>query len=82
MDFGSPNARVSLVMLYGSAAGVGFSDQSDVDIAFVAEKGVEISLETLLSMNAELQLQLHRDVDLVDIRAIGGLLHPSCPEPY
>jgi predicted nucleotidyltransferase len=73
-DYFSSRSDIRLAMLYGSAAGDLFSGQSDVDIAVESADG-EIPLDALFSMNAELQLLLHRDVDLVDIRTIGGLLH-------
>lgn len=66
-------SNIILVILYGSITDEQFSNQSDVDIAIAGETSP--SFEYLLNINSELQILLERDIDLLDIKKIKGLLH-------
>ena len=63
---------IILAVLYGSAARNGLSAHSDVDLA-VAARG-KMSLPDRVELAMRLELQLKRQVDLVDLRAIEGLI--------
>lgn len=65
--------EMRLIVLYGSVAGQSFSLQSDVDIAVAGDE--IFPFEKMLEMNAELQMRLHRDIDLVDLLRVKGLIH-------
>jgi len=73
LNFFAMMPEIQMVVLYGSAAGQGLSPYSDVDIAVSGPD--RISPVRLLDMNVRLQILLKRDIDLVDIRTINGLLH-------
>ena len=64
---------IILAMLYGSCARGTETDKSDVDIAVAMSEALH--LDDRLSLQLELSLLLQREVDLVDIRKIAGLLH-------
>ena len=65
--------EIILAMLYGSCARGAETDRSDVDIAVAMAEA--LPLDDRLSLPLELSLLLKREVDLVDIRKITGLLH-------
>ncbi|MEL3901264.1 MAG: nucleotidyltransferase domain-containing protein [Treponema phagedenis] len=70
--FGS-RCEVILAILYGSYARGTETETSDVDIA-VAMSDV-MSLDTRLSLQLELSIFLKKEIDLVDINKITGLIH-------
>ena len=65
--------EIILAMLYGSCSRGAETETSDVDIA-VAMPTI-LSLDNRLSLQLELSLLLKKEIDLVDIRKIAGLLH-------
>ena len=70
--FGS-QPHIILAMLYGSCARGTETVKSDADIAVALSEA--LALEERLSLQLELSLLLKREIDLVDIRKITGLLH-------
>ena len=71
--FFDAKSEIILAMLYGSCARGTETDKSDVDIAVAMSEALH--LDDRLSLQLELSLLLQREVDLVDIRKIAGLLH-------
>lgn len=65
--------EIILAMLYGSYSRGTQTEASDVDIA-VAMSEI-LTLDDRLSLQLELSLLLNKEIDLVDIRKITGLLH-------
>lgn len=65
--------EIILAMLYGSCARGTETETSDVDIA-VAMSEI-LTLDDRLSLQLELSLLLKKEIDLVDIRKIMGLIH-------
>ena len=65
--------EIILAMLYGSCSRGTETNRSDVDIAVAMAEA--LPLDDRLSLQLELSLLLKREVDLVDIRKITGLLH-------
>ena len=65
--------EIILAMLYGSCSRGTETEKSDVDIA-VAMYEV-LSLDDRTSLQLDLSLFLKREIDLVDIRKISGVLH-------
>lgn len=65
--------EIILAMLYGSCARRTETETSDVDIAVAMPEA--LTLDDRLSLQLELSLLLKREIDLVDIRKIAGLLH-------
>lgn len=65
--------EIILAMLYGSYSRGTEIDKSDVDIAVAMPEA--LTLDERLSLQLELALLLKREIDLVDIRKITGLLH-------
>ncbi|NVP23139.1 type VII toxin-antitoxin system MntA family adenylyltransferase antitoxin [Treponema phagedenis] len=64
---------IILVLLYGSYARGSQTELSDVDIAVAAR--TDLSLDDFLTLRMELSLLFEKEIDLVDIRKIDGLLH-------
>jgi len=64
---------IILALLYGSCARGTETEKSDADIAVAMSK--PLSLDNRLSLQLELALFLKKEIDLVDIRKITGLLH-------
>ncbi len=71
--FSGSQSHIILAMLYGSCARGTETDKSDADIAVALSEA--LALEERLSLQLELSLLLKREIDLVDIRKITGLLH-------
>jgi len=65
--------EIILAMLYGSCARGTETEKSDADIAVAMSE--TLTLDERLSLQLELSSLLKREVDLVDIRKITGLLH-------
>jgi len=65
-----PDIRVAL--LFGSAASGRLTASSDVDLGVAAETA--LSMERRLEIAATLSRALGRDVDLVDMQAVSGLI--------
>ena len=65
--------EISAVIVYGSVAENRIKAHSDVDIAYTAVK--KLSMDEILTMNADLQILLRRDIDLVDLDQAKGLIH-------
>lgn len=65
--------EIILAMLYGSYARGTEHKNSDVDIAVAAHD--VLTLDYRLSLQLELSILLKKEIDLVDIRKIDGLLH-------
>ena len=71
--FFDAKTEIILAMLYGSCSRETETDKSDVDIAVAMPE--LLTLDDRLSLHLELSLLLKREIDLVDIRKITGLLH-------
>ena len=65
--------EIILAMLYGSCCRGTETNKSDVDIAVALPQALH--LDDRLSLQLELSLLLKREIDLVDVRKITGLLH-------
>lgn len=63
---------VPLVLVYGSAAKGAFGPESDVDIAIASAARLETDF--ILETKSALSIVLGREVDLVDLNAVDGLL--------
>jgi len=68
----SSDAEVVLAVLYGSVARDRAAPHSDVDVAIAAR--IPMSAEDRTTLAARLELRLRRTVDLVDLRAVDGLI--------
>lgn len=69
---GEPGIKVALV--YGSAAAGKMRPGSDVDVAVIFERPLD--MEARLALWGKLTGALHREVDLVDLYDLGGeILH-------
>lgn len=72
-DYFVSRSDVQLAIVFGSYAKGTFSEKSDVDIAvdfdFVDE---EQRLDKWLTMRAELELLLQKDIDLIDLKKTDG----------
>lgn len=62
--------RVRELSIFGSALGVGFRRESDVDVLVSFEPGADWSLLDLVGMRDELAAHFGRDVDLVEQEAL------------
>ena len=71
--FFDAKSEIILAVLYGSCSRGTETEKSDVDIAVAMPEALH--LDDRLSLQLELSLLLRREVDLVDIRKITGLLH-------
>jgi predicted nucleotidyltransferase len=65
--------NIHTVIVYGSLVERKFNRYSDIDIAIASHKTVEYP--ELLKINADLQILLHRNIDLVDLDKSKGLIH-------
>ena len=72
-NFFDSKPEIILVIIYGSYARGTETETSDVDIA-VAMSDV-MNLDARLSLQLELSILLKKEIDLVDIRKIKGLIH-------
>ena len=57
--------NINNVIIFGSIRNTSFNDESDIDIAVISEKPLDINTE--LKINLSLEEMLERDVDLIDI---------------
>lgn len=57
--------NIKNVIVFGSLYNGDFNEESDVDIAFIAEQSIPFSVE--LEITTELEEFLNREVDLIDI---------------
>ncbi|OQY35546.1 MAG: hypothetical protein B6241_01180 [Spirochaetaceae bacterium 4572_59] len=64
---------IHTVIVYGSVAGGNYGKESDVDIALASS--TPLGYKGLLRMNTDLQLKLHRNIDLIDLDKAKGLIH-------
>lgn len=58
--------QITTVILFGSILTEEFEDYSDVDIAVLSEK--DIDLHTILSLEGYLEKLLNKDVDVINLR--------------
>ncbi|UTC65417.1 nucleotidyltransferase domain-containing protein [Treponema sp. OMZ 788] len=65
--------EIILAIIYGSYARGTETETSDVDIA--AAMSEVMSLDTRLNLQLELSILLKKEIDLVDINKIKGLIH-------
>jgi predicted nucleotidyltransferase len=65
-------ADVRLVLLYGSAAKRRFTAKSDIDIAVAGSQA--IARERLYDISAELSALFGRNIDLIDLHQVEGLI--------
>lgn len=72
-NFFDSKPEIILAIIYGSYARGTESETSDVDIA--AAMSEVMNLDARLSLQLELSILLKKEVDLVDIRKIKGLIH-------
>jgi predicted nucleotidyltransferase len=63
---------IQLAILYGSAAHGRLRADSDIDLAIAEDK--PLSAERRIELSADFSLYLHRNIDLVDLRTVHGLL--------
>jgi predicted nucleotidyltransferase len=68
---GRPDVRLALV--YGSAARGALQAHSDVDLAVLG--GAPLGFDTMLAMRLELESTLGREVDLIDLAKVDGLIY-------
>lgn len=74
-EYFSSKSDVNLALIFGSYARGKFRDSSDVDIALDFSAADEDErLEKWLTMRAELELLLGREIDLVDFSKAEGLI--------
>ena len=64
--------EVTLAVLYGSVASGRISQQSDVDLAISSKEGLEV--ETCLSLSLQLTRILNREVSVVDMDKMEGVI--------
>lgn len=62
------------VVLFGSYATGKATSESDVDLAYELEEGYNIGFDDFLSLNNELEEDLHVKVDLVNLNKINPLV--------
>jgi len=72
VDFFNSRLNPIVIYVYGSILGCAFNDESDIDIAVIADK--KIDSYKLYDFSAELSVILKRDVHLVDFRAASDVL--------
>ena len=66
---------MNLALLFGSAAKENFREQSDVDIALDFSANDEKKrLEKWLTIRADLEMLVHREIDLLDLSKSEGLI--------
>jgi len=65
-------AGVRLVIIYGSAVTESFRGQSDIDIAVLFEE--PLTPDQKMTLLGELALALRREIDLVDLYKLNGVL--------
>jgi len=63
---------IHLCILYGSAAKNNLTDRSDIDLAIGAEQG--LSYEQCLSMSLEMTHMIGREVSVIDIDKMEGII--------
>ncbi|MDC7234654.1 MAG: nucleotidyltransferase domain-containing protein [Spirochaetales bacterium] len=66
-------ADIHTVIVYGSVAENEINSGSDVDIAIASHRTLNYS--DLLNMNRDLQILLHRNIDLINLDQAKGLIH-------
>ncbi|MBF9017781.1 MULTISPECIES: nucleotidyltransferase domain-containing protein [unclassified Oceanispirochaeta] len=65
--------EIHTVIVYGSVADGSSGRDSDVDIALASFTALDYKI--LVQMNADLQIRLHRNIDLIDLDKAKGLIH-------
>lgn len=65
-------ANVKAIYMYGSIITEYFNDESDIDIAILLDKKIEI--QTLYEINMKLASTLDKDVDLVQLDNVSTVL--------
>ena len=70
-DYFSQKSEIDTVLLFGSFAKGTFNEHSDVDIAIHSDS--ELNYEKLASIQTELSLSLHREIDLADLSNAEGI---------
>lgn len=70
-DYFSQKTEIDTVLLFGSFAKGTFNAYSDVDIAIHSDS--ELDYETLATIQTELSLLLHREIDLADLSNAEGI---------
>lgn len=63
--------NISTVILFGSFAKGCANEKSDIDIAVYARE--ELTVETMLSLQSDLQKVCNKDIDIVDLRTAEGV---------
>ncbi len=66
------DSRIKLCILYGSAVAGRLTDRSDIDIAIAGD--APFKAENLVELQLELSRRLGREVDLVDMKNLEGLI--------
>ena len=61
----SQKTEIDTVLLFGSFAKGTYNKHSDIDIAIHSDKALDF--ETLASIQTDLSLLLHREIDLTDL---------------
>lgn len=72
VDYFAGKANIRLVILYGSAVKGRFSDRSDIDIAVSGEGPLPVEL--LSDISTELAFHFGRNIDLIDLHQVEGLI--------
>ena len=70
-DYFSQKSEIDTVLIFGSFAKGTFNQYSDVDIAIHSDS--ELDYEKLTTIQTELSLLLHREIDLADLSNAEGI---------
>lgn len=71
-SFFAEKSEIKLVLLYGSAAKGCFNERSDIDIAVAGDR--PLGFEARASLSASLLREFDRDIDLIDLNRVEGLI--------
>lgn len=71
-DYFLEKKDIRLVLLYGSISGEEFRKDSDIDIAIAGER--PLSLDRILDIVTDLNIKTDRNIDLIDLLAVDGLI--------
>ena len=72
IDFFSQRLNPVVIYIYGSVLGCGFNNESDIDIAVIADSMIDST--ALYYLSADLSVVLKRDVHIVDFLAATDVL--------
>lgn len=59
--------NITTMIMFGSIISNEFNEESDVDLALIANKGIE--LDNILDMELFMQNLLNREIDILDLRS-------------